>query len=190
MWSEYRTLFVDKESRVDLLNKASPKFFYLAQSSLFERVMLHIARLTDKGEMRGRRNVTIKGLENLVALEIKPAVARSVNEVVQATTFCVDWRNRHIVHIDLPLAFREDAKSLEEATALKVDRALSSLSETINIVAQYYLQTELSFDRAFTTGGALSLLYVLDDGVKAAEKRRERVAKGKYLASDHMARDL
>lgn len=56
-WAEYVQLFGVKESRIDLLNRAAPRFARLLQDSLWEDVLLHIARLTDPAKSMGKSNL-------------------------------------------------------------------------------------------------------------------------------------
>ena len=54
VWQEYIELYGSKPSRVDLLNEAAPLFFRITQDSVWEGTILHIARLTDPPNQRGR----------------------------------------------------------------------------------------------------------------------------------------
>ena len=44
-WKQYRTLYGEKQSRINLLNEAAPLFFYIVHNVLFEDTLLAIARL-------------------------------------------------------------------------------------------------------------------------------------------------
>ena len=65
-WSEYVALFGTRESRVDLLNQAAPSFFRIVQDSLWEDVLLHIARLTDPPKSAGKSNLTVQRLTSAI----------------------------------------------------------------------------------------------------------------------------
>ncbi len=54
-WAHYHELFGTKPSRIDLLNAVAPSFFRTVQDSLFEAVLLHLARLTDPAQSTGSR---------------------------------------------------------------------------------------------------------------------------------------
>ena len=56
-WAEYVVLYGTKESRVDLLNRAAPRFARLIQDTLWENTVLHIARLTDPPKSMGTQSV-------------------------------------------------------------------------------------------------------------------------------------
>jgi len=57
-WAEYAALYGTKESRVALLNKAAPRFARLIQDTLWEDIVLHIARLTDPPKSASKHNLT------------------------------------------------------------------------------------------------------------------------------------
>src|SRR5262245_20632655 len=61
-WAEYVVLYGTKESRVDLLNRAAPRFARLIQDTLWEDVVLHIARLTDPPKSTGKHNLSLQSL--------------------------------------------------------------------------------------------------------------------------------
>jgi hypothetical protein len=74
---------------------------------------------------------------------------------------------------------------LAAASREKTWAALHSLAAILNAVSQHYMQSTTSFDVGLTPpGGALSLLYVIDDGVRAEKERRERLKSGNVLSSD------
>jgi AbiU2 len=172
-WEEYVVLFGTSSERIELLNSAAPEFFRVVQDSLFEDVLLHLARLTDKSETSGKPNLTILRLPKAISRQsAREAAEVAVAEGVRATSFCRDWRNRHIAHRDLDLAYGTGAKSLLPASREKVALALKALSDVLNIVAQHYLDSTTFFELGGSLRGAESLLRILEDGVKAREFRR------------------
>jgi hypothetical protein len=171
-WEEYVVLFGSKPERIELLNKSAPAFFRIVQDSLFEDVLLHAARLTDSPKTRGKPNLTIRRLPAAIAdLIVRETAAIAVDEAVCATDFCKDWRNRHIAHRDLDLAYGTGAGPLLPASREKVELVLKALSDTLNIVAKHYLDTTTFFDLGGSFRGAESLLRILEDDVKARESR-------------------
>src|SRR5262249_16908021 len=60
-WQQYRQLFAD-ETHVDVLNQTAPMLFGSLQRTLFDDVMLHLARITDAPTMMGRENLTVQML--------------------------------------------------------------------------------------------------------------------------------
>lgn len=190
-WSEYVVLFGTKESRVVLLNQAAPSFARIVQDSLWEDVLLHIARLTDPAKSAGKSNLSIQALAALITHSAtKAAVESRTAEAVVASEFCRDWRNRHIAHRDLRLALEQAAEPLKPASRKKVGEALKALAAVLNAVANHYLGSTTFFEIGAGHDGAMSMLSLLDAGLNAESSRRERLTSGRYAPSDHKPRDL
>jgi hypothetical protein len=189
-WRQYVVLYGTKASRIDLLNEAASAFFRLIQDSLWEDVTLHLARLTDSPKSMGKENLSVRRL----ALFSKGSVIESevqteLDKVLDTTEFCRDWRNRRIAHKDLILALDRGAQPLASASRASVKEALETLSAFLNVFSKHYLGTTNYFD-PIDTNGALDLLYVIDDGLKLAGERRDRLQRGDPRESDWRPRDL
>jgi AbiU2 len=190
-WSEYVALFGTKESRVVLLNEVAPSFTAIVQDTLWEDVLLHIARLMDPPKSAGRSNLSLQSLANGIGhAQTKAQVESLVGEALVATEFCRDWRNRHIAHRDLRLALERGAEPLKPASRLKVREALTALAAILNAVSHHYLDSTTVFEFGARHGGAVSLLYVLDAGLHAERARHQRLKDGIYDSKDHGARDV
>lgn len=191
-WHEYVELFGSKSSRVELLNKAASTFFRIVQDSLWEETLLHIARLSDPPKSAGRPNLTLQRLPPLIDdKETAAAVRRLIEKMCVATEFCKDWRNRRIAHRDLDFVLSKGAIPLKPASREKVKIALIAIVEILNAVECHYRKTTTFFDGiGSVAGGATSLLYVLDSGIKAESEKRERLRQGHPLASDRHRGDL
>lgn len=96
----------------------------------------------------------------------------------------------HIAHKDLKLALSTGAEPLKAASRAKVKEALSSISDVLNALSNHYMDSTTMFEGVGNVGGAVSLLYVIDDGLRAEEERNERRKAGDYRAADYQARDL
>ena len=188
-WSEYVILFGTKESRVNLLNNVAPSFWRLIQDSLWENVLLHIARLTDPPMTGRKENLTIQRLAELIDDDqTKAKVQVLIVDAVAASQFARDWRNRHIAHSDLHLSLSKTAQTLKPASRQKVLEALRALTVVMNVVAERYLDSTSLFESS--DGDAESLLYVLDDGLAADRARRERLLNGQHDPKEYQPRDL
>jgi hypothetical protein len=191
-WGDYVELFGTKPSRVDLLNQAAPAFFRIIQDSLWEDILLHLCRLTDPSRSMGKSNLTIC---NLTALATAPQAQASlpalIDDAINKTGFCRDWRNRHIAHRDLNLVLDASASSLEPASRQHVRDALAAIVAVLNAVESICMDSKTHFDSTHgQLGGALSLLYVIDDGVRAASERKDRLAQGDWREGDFAKRDI
>lgn len=188
-WADFVVLFGTKESRIEMLNAVAPAFCRLVQDSLWENVLLHIARLTDPPATGKKHNLTIQRLPNLVCQPNSSALVGSkVQAALKASTFARDWRNRHIAHSDLDLKVAETATPLEFASRRSVNLALSALSDVLNVVATEYLESPSSFDT--DDGDAVALLYVIDDWLRADAKRIQRLRDGIYDLEEHKSRNI
>ena len=188
-WSDFVTLFGSKKSRVDLLNAAAPAFCRLVQDSIWENVLLHLARLTDPPATANKQNLTIQRLVALInRANSKSAVDSKVQAALASCAFARDWRNRHIAHSDLDLKVSVTARPLEFASRQSVNIALQSLTDVLNAVAIEYSDSPSIFD--VLDGDALSLLYAIDDGLRAGEQRRQRLLDGVVDPDELKPRDL
>jgi hypothetical protein len=192
-WGEFVELYGTKPERLELINRAAGTFFGVVQRSLWEGVLLHLARLTDPSKSPGkdRFNLTIQNFPELIDdANTKREVSDLTQVAIEKTEFCRDWRNRHIAHRDLKLALDEPATPLARADKAKVDTALKAIVEVMNAVDIYFTGSETRYDVQSTHQGAVGLLYILDDGVKAGEQRTERLRNGKPSEGDYTIRDL
>lgn len=189
-WDEYVELFGKRPSRVKLLNEAAPIFFRIVEYSLRESIFVHITRLTDPPRSCGNDNLSIQRLTDLVDDVIKEILIAKIKEAKEKSNFCRDWRNRRIAHKDLGLVLDIQAEPLEPASRAKVKDALQSISSVLNVISGYYMDSTIVFDLVKGSGGAVTLLYILDDGLRADKKRKERIKAGKYSSEDLKHRAL
>lgn len=182
-WDEFRVLYATKESRIALLNQAAPRFFRLVQDVMLEDTLLHISRIMDV-----RKDVlTVRRLPKYVDdPTVRCVLQKLVDAAVTKCDFCKDWRDRHIAHRNLALAINpESVKPLKRADIKKVDEALDSIVAVLNAVSAHYQDSESFFRLGSRSGGAESLLYVLDSGVRAEAAREERIASCKATEEDY-----
>ena len=177
-WGDYVELFGTKAERVDLLNQAAGSFFRLVQDSLWEDILLHLARLVDSPRSAGKDNLTLRRLPSLVAPELAEPLTELIATCTERCGFARDWRMRHIAHRDLALALDHGAEPLVPASRLAVQEALSAVVAVLNAVEQHYLKSEVAYDLG-RSHGSLQLLYVLRDGLESRERRRARLRSGK-----------
>jgi hypothetical protein len=190
-WAEYVALFGTKESRIHLMNQAAPRFTRLVQDTLWESVILHIARLTDPPQSMGKENLSVQSLPKLVDRpDTQESVASLVTRTISETAFARDWRNRHLAHRDLQLALNRPADPLKAGSRLAVKTVLATFAELLNTISFRYTQSTTYFDFHADMGGAISLLHIVDDGLRAEAARRDRLLRGEALPDDYKPRDL
>ncbi len=189
-WGEYVELFGTSPSRIELLNNSASLFFRTIQGSLWESTLLHITRLTDASRSFNKDNLSIQRLTDLVDDEIKETVIKQIAIAIEKSSFCRDWRNRRIAHKDLELVVDSQAKPLKPASRAKVKDAIKSIATVLNTISEYYMDSTIAFDLIKGSYGAVNLLYVLDDGLKASKEREKRIKTGKYSRENLKHRTL
>ena len=192
-WCEYVEMFGTNPKRVAVMNQAAPAFFRMLQDELCDSTLMHLARLTDKSEMRGRKNLTIQNLPGLIDREVtRIKVDKLVKEVLEKTEFCRQRRHLKLAHDDLATALKEKkARPLAKATTAHVDEALQAIARTMHVIHSDYLHADMQFEPLGPRStGAIGLLYVLRDGIKQREGRRKRIMDGKPTEDDFKPDEL
>jgi AbiU2 len=188
-WKEYMALFGTNEKRIERLNLSAPAFFRMIQDELWSATLLHIARLLDSPKTGGQGNLSVRNFTDLVDQKLKMPLAALIDKAVADAKFARDWRNKVIAHQDLALALQDgSAKPLTSASRKDVDTALKSLSAVMNCVQKHYLDGGTTFDAAARHNGALTLLYLLGDGLKAKSEREAALQKAIEGGSDEEMR--
>lgn len=184
-WAQYVELFGTSSGRINLLNQAAPAMFRTVQDTLWEDVLLHLARLTDPAESMRKANLSVFRLATLVAnLPIGIHVESLSSAALTACEFARDWRNRRLAHRDLDLALGQNSQPLAPASRAAVKAALTALQEMLNSVSLHYLDSTTKFDLGPGSADAASLLYLLRDGLQLREDRLARMKRGECQPSD------
>jgi hypothetical protein len=112
-------------------------------------------------------------------------------DIKRKTAFCLDWRNRRLAHDDFALAMNcSSALPLEPASRLAVREALESIAALLREISRHYLDSDILF-RIKEPLGTVRLLYILDDGLRAAAEREARIVEGRqYRAEDFAPREI
>lgn len=148
----------------------------MIQDELWSATLLHIARLLDSPRSAGKANLTVRNFTDLVDEKLKMPLAVLIDKAVEDTKFARDWRHRVIAHRDLSLALQDGAaEPLEPASRGDVNKALASLTSVMNAVQNHYLNSDTAFGAAARHNGALTLLYLLGDGLKTKSEREKRL---------------
>jgi hypothetical protein len=184
-WIEFKELYGTKESRIELLNSTAPFLFYTIQNVLWENLLLGVAKIMDPPQSMGKKNITFKSIplfinDHVFHDEIKNLVIKLESE----SKFCRDWRNRWIAHKDHALSVdKGNAKPLEVATRLKFRTTLELMHELYNRVSLKYLGSQTAFEFVSSDRGAISLLYLLEKGLRFEQERLEQKLNGNWSQS-------
>ena len=183
-WRQFRVLYGDKESRIDLLNEAAPHFFRVVQDVLFDDTLLSIARLTGSVESVGRPNLSIRRLPRLVEPDRRGPLEQLVESAIEAAAFANDWRNRRLAHRDLALAIDAPATPLAPASRQGVENALRALRSVLNYVHEVFRNSITAYEHSHVIGDAEELLYVIRDGLRHRKDQLERFSRHELLPED------
>ena len=162
-WKDLRDLYFADQKTKDLLRDAAPEFFFNLNRMMWEDVLLHLCRLTD----RGKNKLTVTRLGNLIPDgDLKKKVLLLARDAKTKTKFARDWRNRRIAHREihgdvpgLPLAHRSTEK---------VEAALDAIRQTLSPVEKSYLNTTIAYKHSIEAlGGVASLVSIMKLGVEA-----------------------
>lgn len=185
-WIEFKELFGTKESRIELMNKSAPFFFFVVQKTLWDNLLLGIARITDPPETRGKKNTTLKALGQYIPDDnFKSEFEKDLNDILTESEFCRDWRNRWIAHMDYELAVnRQNAKPLEPATRLKLRMTMEKIHSLYSKVSSKYLGTVTKFEFLSSNRGSLSLLHRIEDGLRFDDEVYKSKRNGTWTKDD------
>jgi len=169
-WGEYRVLFAEKPSRVDLMNESAPFIFQVVHDALFEQTLLGIARLVGPPKSAGNHVLSIERFIALIAdNSLRAEVTTLVEDARTAADFAMQWRHRRIAHRDLALALEETAPGassvnpLPVATRDNVQAALSALRAVVGKIELAYCKSSTHY--ASSPWGAKTLLRLIRGGL-------------------------
>jgi hypothetical protein len=182
-WGLYTQLYSRSSERIDLINQAAGWFFRVVQGALIGDVLLHIARLTDREQIRGRDNLTIRRLPALVPEALRADVTALEAAATMACKPIREWRNRRGAHTDLKTAIFGIPEP--DITGAQVEAALASLRALLNRIGTNYSRAPTMYEHIGTPpGDADALVYYLLKGIRADEARHRRLLEGKPLPED------
>jgi hypothetical protein len=179
-WNEYVVLFGKNKEIVDLLNKAAPLFFYYVQETMFDDTILHIARLTEREELSGQKNLTIQGLKDRVVKgEIESVVEKLTEEAKDKAGICKKIRNKTLAHRDIKWA-KKKAHPLNKVSRKQVKKAIDAIAAVLKAIWSHYKEgSKIEFKMTEKQAGAYALLYVIDDYLDANEELKKQFMAGK-----------
>lgn len=184
-WKQYRILFGEKPSRIDLLNEAAPLFFRIVQDVFFEDTLLAIARLVGPPKSVRKTNLTVERFPPLLAdLNLRDEVCELIAKAKTCAAFALDWRNRRLAHRDLELILGASPQPLPPATRQKIEESLSALRDVMNHIEIKFCDSVTGYAYSPTPGDAEELLYVIQGGLLRERDRREQWARGELHGDD------
>ncbi len=189
-WEQYRRLFAKSERRIELLNETAGYLFRIIQDTVFEDVVLGLARLTDpirtgRGQKQ-QQNLTLQRLPSLVSdTQLRLELTVLVKAALDACSTPRAWRNKRLAHRDLDVALATVGDPLEGISRAAIEAGLAAFRTLLNRLERYYWDSETYYHMVITNiGDADSLVYYLSKGLKAERSWRERLQAGAPLPED------
>jgi len=129
---EFRLLYSNRDN-LGLINAIGGRFFASIQDVLYDDILLQLTRITDKPQIVGHKNLTIRMLPEYCDDEdLSREVEKLVLQVVIATDFARNWRNKRIAHMDYEHHMDSISNPLESASLEKVQIALDAIHTVLN----------------------------------------------------------
>ena len=161
-WTEYRNLYGMGKETVDLLNRTAGYLFWIVQETLWDDLLLHIARLTGPIRSSGKDNLTIRRLADLIdngALQFN--VAQRVDSCTAQSEYALDHRHKRLAHHDLAMAVSDGAKELSGVSRQQISQTVEALQDIIRVVYEHYAEVHFIFDTNLQSHNSDALIHVL-----------------------------
>jgi hypothetical protein len=156
-WNDFRRLYADSEDTIVLLNEAAPSFFHNLQRMMWEDILLHICRITDRPKVTGKDTLTVLRLvESIPDETLKQTIATLVDDVKAKARFARDWRDQRLAHHELPPQAGQTSMALPHASCRNVDDLLEALRKTMNSISLHYLNSSTAWEHSIEAPGGVS----------------------------------
>lgn len=181
-WNEYCQLFSVRETRIKLLNQSAPSFFFLVQRTLLDSIILGIAKLTDPRESCKNRNITLNAIPDYINDEVlRKEIQNDISELIPKAQFCKDRRNKIIAHMDFDFMLDiNNVERLEPATKKGIETVIASIQSIYNKIEHFYFDSSALYQHIKSERGAVSLLHVIENGIRFREEAIEKRKQGEY----------
>lgn len=181
-WNEYGQLFAMKETRIELLNQSAPSFFFLIQRTLLESIILGITKLTDPCNSGKNKNITLNVIPDYINDEdLRKEIQNDISELIPKIKFCRGRRNKIIAHMDFDFRLgTNNVEEIEPATKEKIETVIASIQSIYNKIGLFYFDTDTLYQHIRSERGAISLLHIIENGIRFREDAMEKRKQGEY----------
>lgn len=154
-------IFIDspEEHKREVLDTASPMFFYLTFHLFYNHVLMSLSKLMDPPKQGRNENLSIKNLiEKLQPLpsSISSDVDAMMSQIEQALGNAKQHRNKRIAHNDLVANLQPG--QLPRVTEKDLHLALEGFENLMNILSKYYFNYERDYDSNVSCNNTPSIL--------------------------------
>src|SRR5690606_12563436 len=141
---------------------------------------------TDPPKSWSKKNITFRAIPQYIKDDdFKSEIENDLKELCVLSSFCRDWRNRKISHIDRGLAIKDsDIKPLETATREKFRITLEKIHNLYNKVQEKYIESTVGFSMLTSSRGAISLLHKIEASIWYDKSIHQLKLEGKWNKDD------
>lgn len=165
-WDDFCQLFANSRDTFDILNAAAPTFFGDLQRTLWEDVLLHVCRLTDRPRINGHDTLTLKRLPpSIPHAPLQRRVQRLLLRLESKSRFARDRRDQRLAHIELPIP---KPPRFRRAGVKHVDEVLKIMRDTLSCIERHYMKrADTAYEHTIEAlGGVTALVHFLEKGVE------------------------
>ena len=148
-WSIYEEVYAGDATQTELLNRNGSNFFYYVQHLMLDNVALALSKLTDPSKQFKNENLSLRQIYDYVKAseeeELTSNIRVKFDEISKACEKFRELRNKRIAHGDLDHAMRNAEKPLPGISRDDVKKALSLLSEYMNMVDLHYNNNQTGY---------------------------------------------
>lgn len=144
-WEEYKNIYHVNADQIEYLNKFAPFYFSLNQKILFNDILLHITKLTDKKSTCGKDNLSLLKLKSF--FKVKPdniLIVQTIDDAMQKSSILIDWRNKYLAHFDFYVLTNQNNNILNEISIDEIENIINSVWKVIQCIANEYFSKNLS----------------------------------------------
>lgn len=173
---EYEAIYMETDSRMNLLNSVSSQFFYKLYELYWHKFITTIGRLTDPAGKGNNRNLSIFYLEEHFVKLDEGTIAilkLKLKDISEEAKQIRKFRSKLIVHKDLKMAVLYKGY-IGRLDIKKVEKVLNMIGECLNIFTSHVYSITNEFPPMVSYHGARLLVRYLEEGVNYAEVKRQR----------------
>jgi hypothetical protein len=169
-WIVYRQLYGTSPERIDLINKASPMFFWMVERVLMNDVQLTLCKLADPATTGRRENLTLETFlfesKKLKLSELSKKLHDTLKEYRACCEKIKQRRNKDIAHFDRLIQLGDKAIELPVPSRQEIETALAELRRFMNHIWGEFDNTQMAYEHFSLNSDANQLLFVVKEGLR------------------------
>lgn len=159
-FKHFKELYMTDESRIQVMNKTAPFFFYSLQRILLDDLVMNISRLTENEVNRKFRNATLKGfIRSFDKERLSPEIFQDFNKCLKSVQRLNDWRDKKVAHRDFDIHVNNEVINLKY---IEVENCMRDFTSLMKVIYSHFFYSDFMYEFFTPTGGANSLLKHLD----------------------------